>query len=307
MTKRRIFACALLLIQALLGCGGEGPSSRLAAQASVTRYPIVLHHGLFGFDRILVLDYFYEVKATLEREGHVVRTMRVSPVNSMEVRALQLAEQIDAVLAETGAGKVNIIAHSMGGIDARHMISVLGYGDRVASLVTIGTPHRGSPVADLARSVVDRKGRRMAAALDRLFLGGSHHRARMTLMGDIDLQAALWSLSEKHLRGAEFLATHGDDPRVVYESFAGHSSMSGLGAADRVHPLLVLPYTYLRGVAGDNDGLVSVESARHGLDRGTVPADHINMIGQLFGNTSRDFQHRQFYARLATNLSARGF
>jgi triacylglycerol lipase len=233
--------------------------------------------------------------------------MRVSPVNSMEVRAQQLAEQIDAVLEETGAGKVNIIAHSMGGIDARHMISVLGYGDRVASLVTIGTPHRGSHVADLARSLVDRNGRRMAAALDRLFLGGSHHRARMMSMGDIDLQAALWSLSEKHLRSAEFLAAHGDDPRVVYESFAGHSNMTGFGVADRVHPLLVLPYTYLRGVSGDNDGLVSVESARHGLDRGTIPADHLNMIGQLFGNTSRDFRHRQFYARLATNLSARGF
>jgi pimeloyl-ACP methyl ester carboxylesterase len=115
MTKRRIFACALLLIQALVGCGGERPSSMLAARAASTRYPIVLHHGLFGFDRILFLDYFYQVKATLEHEGHVVRTMRVSPVNSMEVRAQQLAEQIDAVLEETGAGKVNIIAHSMGG------------------------------------------------------------------------------------------------------------------------------------------------------------------------------------------------
>jgi triacylglycerol lipase len=307
MSKRRIFACALLLIQVLLGCGEERSTSSLAAREVATRYPIVLHHGLFGFDRILVLDYFYDVKATLEREGHVVRTMRVSPVNSMEVRTQQLAEQIDAVLDETGAGKVNIIAHSMGGIDARHLISVLGYGDRVASVITIGTPHGGSRVADLARSLTERKGRRMVAALDRLFLGGSQHRAGLTSMGDIDLQAALWSLSEKHLRSAEFLEAHRDDPRVVYESFAGHSNMTGLGAADRVHPLLVLPYTYLKSVSGDNDGLVSVESARHGLDRGTIPADHLNMIGQLFGNTSRGFDHREFYARLATNLSARGF
>lgn len=307
MIHTRILLCALLLLPALIGCGAEPPPSVLAAQVGGTRYPIVLHHGLLGFNRILSLDYFYDVKATLEREGHVVRATQVSTVSSMEARAQQLAEQIDAVLAETGAAKVDIIAHSMGGLDARHMISVLGYGDRVATLITLGTPHRGTPVADLAYSVMGRDAHRMVGALTRLFLGDEEERGPLQARGGVDLRGALWSLSEEHLRSAAFAAAHRDDPRVVYESFGGQSNLTGMGAPDMVHPLLSLPHAYLRLASGANDGLVPVESARHGLDRGTIPADHINMIGQLFGDTSRDFRHREFYSRLAANLAARGF
>jgi triacylglycerol lipase len=307
MINTRILICALLLLQALTGCGAEPPPSILAAQVGGTRYPIVLHHGLLGFNRILSVDYFYEVKTTLEREGHVVRATQVSTVSSMEARARQLAGQIDAILAETGAAKVDIIAHSMGGLDARHLISVLGYGDRVATLITLGTPHRGTPVADFAYSVMSTDGGRMLGALERLFLGDEEERGLLGARGSVDLRGALWSLSEERLRSPDFVATHRDDPRVVYESFAGQSNLTGMGVADMVHPLLSLPHAYLRLASGANDGLVPVESARHGLDRGTLPADHINMIGQLFGDTSPDFRHREFYSRLAANLAARGF
>lgn len=307
MTYTRILLCALLLLPPLIGCGAEPPPSILAAQGGGARYPIVLHHGLLGFNRILALDYFYDVKATLEREGHVVRATQVSTVSSMEARAQQLAAQVDAVLVETGAAKVNIIAHSMGGLDARHLISVLGYGDRVATLITLGTPHRGTPVADMAYSVMSTDARRMLGALERLFFGDDEERSQLQPRGGIDLKGALWSLSEEHLRSAAFVATHRDDPRVVYESFGGQSNLTGMGAPDVVHPLLSLTHAYLRLASGANDGLVPIESARHGLDRGTLPADHINMIGQLFGDTSRDFRHREFYSRLAANLAARGF
>lgn len=306
MKKLRSFFLALLSIGTLSGCGQTQPSSVMAAQTAVTRYPIVLHHGLLGFDQILFIDYFYQIKATLQADGHVVRATHVPTVNSIEVRTEHLARQIDAILAETGAAKVNIIAHSLGGLDARHLVSVHGYGDRIASVITLGTPHRGTPVADLAYSVVTTDSRRLLAALERLFFGSKDISPSDKLAVGVDLRAALWSLSEEHTNSAEFLAAHTADERVIYESFSGQSTFTGIGNPDRVHSLLLIPHAYLRLAVGANDGLVPLESSRYGLDRGTIPADHINMIGQLFGDTSPDFQYRQFYRDVAFNLAARG-
>src|SRR5436190_277798 len=81
--------------------------------ANLSRTPIVLSHGLFGFGEL-----------SLGR-------FKVSYFNHIDCD-----------------GKVIIIAHSMGGLDARYMISRLGMADRVAALVTLSTPHHGSPYAD---------------------------------------------------------------------------------------------------------------------------------------------------------------
>ena len=307
MKLLRLVLSALLSSGALLGCGSETLSFLADSQTNTTRYPVVLHHGLLGFDQILFIDYFYKIRATLEADGHTVRATHVPTVQSIEVRSEHLGRQIDAILAETEASKVNIIAHSLGGLDARHVISVMGYGDRVASVITLGTPHRGTPVADLAFSVLSADGRRLLTALERLFLGNKKADASHKAMVGVNLKAALWSLSEEHTRSPDFAAAHQDDPRVVYESFSGQSTFTGLGQPDRVHPLLLITHAYLRATIGANDGLVPLESARYGLDRGTLPADHINLIGQLFGDTSRDFNYRQFYRDLAFNLAARGF
>jgi hypothetical protein len=111
-------------------------------------YPIVLAHGVLGFDALplgfLHPAYFRGVAETLRKAGNEVHVIRVSPVAGIAVRAAQLARQIRDIPAE----RVNIVAHSMGGLDARYAISVLGLGDRVASLTTIGTPHHGTPLAD---------------------------------------------------------------------------------------------------------------------------------------------------------------
>jgi triacylglycerol esterase/lipase EstA (alpha/beta hydrolase family) len=69
---------------------------------------------------------------------------RVEPFRGVADRSTTLSRSIDQILRETGAKKVNLVAHSLGGKDARYLVSALGYGDRVASISTIGTPHRGS-------------------------------------------------------------------------------------------------------------------------------------------------------------------
>ena len=93
---------------------------------------------------------FRGIDRALAERGHPLVVSRVHPTGSVELRARQLKENILRGLKSVDAErkKVLIIAHSMGGLDARYMISKLGMDDRVAGLLTITTPHRGSPYAD---------------------------------------------------------------------------------------------------------------------------------------------------------------
>lgn len=111
-----------------------------------TRYPIILVHGL------MLKDYrFFKAFGNIERflrsRGYTVYTSDADGVGSIENNALQLRRQIFRILRKTGSKKVNLIAHSKGGLDSRYMIERLGMGRYVASLTFLCTPHYGSEIA----------------------------------------------------------------------------------------------------------------------------------------------------------------
>lgn len=116
-----------------------------------TKYPIVFNHGMSGFIRIgtddLGLDYWYQILPDLARNGGNVWATRVSPFNSTEVRGEQLVQQIEEVLALTGAEKVNLIGHSHGGPTIRYAAGIIP--NKVASATSVAGPNKGSDVADL--------------------------------------------------------------------------------------------------------------------------------------------------------------
>ena len=111
-----------------------------------TRYPIVLVHGL-GMKDTFFMKSWGKIDRLLRIQGYTVYKSRVDAYGSVENNARQLKGEIDAILAETGAEKVNLIAHSKGGLDAKYMIRELGMAEKVASLTTLCTPHLGSPIA----------------------------------------------------------------------------------------------------------------------------------------------------------------
>ncbi|MCU4311552.1 triacylglycerol lipase [Acinetobacter variabilis] len=124
---------------------------KASSQYAKTKYPIVFSHGMAGFIRVgtdqFGLDYWYQILPDLARNGANVWATRVSPFNSSEIRGEQLLEQVKEIAAITGADKVNLIGHSHGGPTIRY---VAGSEPKlVASLTTVGAPHKGSPVADL--------------------------------------------------------------------------------------------------------------------------------------------------------------
>lgn len=115
-----------------------------------TRYPIVLVHGLSGFDTAaLVFDYWYKIPRALTRDGAEVYVTISSAFNSSEERGEQVLEQVEEIIAISGAEKVNLIGHSQGGLDSRYVAAMAP--ELVASVTTVGTPHRGSDFADWFR------------------------------------------------------------------------------------------------------------------------------------------------------------
>jgi triacylglycerol lipase len=123
-----------------------------------TRYPIVLAHGAAGFDRLLggVIEYWNGITSALRGCGAQVFVTSVSAIGSSEERGRELLAQIEQIVATTGAGKVNIIGHSQGGLDARYVLGVRP--DLVASVTTVGTPHRGASLADFVVDNLDPDG-----------------------------------------------------------------------------------------------------------------------------------------------------
>jgi triacylglycerol lipase len=242
-----------------------------------TRFPIVLAHGYFGFEAIglsvLRREYFRGVKARLEALGHTVHVARVSPAGSIELRAWQLARQIESL----GYDKVNIIAHSMGGLDARYAIAHYGLGPGVASLTTVGTPHRGTPLAD--RAFLLGEWRRLRGALSRL---GAN------IDGLYDLTTRRMSAFNKAVL---------DAANVTYASVIGAAGSAG----SRVNRLLAPGHAYLSKVAGPNDGIVPAESQRWGEVIDEVDADHWAQIGW-----SGNFDAVRLYVMVAEELAKRG-
>jgi triacylglycerol lipase len=138
---------ARLLCATLALCGGLFASN--AAQADTytqTRYPIVLVHGLFGFDSLGPIEYWYGIPAALRSGGAKVYITQESAANSSEVRGEQLLSELRRLQAAYGVSKFNLIGHSHGGQTVRYVAAVAP--ELIASVTTVGTPHTGSPVAD---------------------------------------------------------------------------------------------------------------------------------------------------------------
>ncbi|HET9449865.1 MAG TPA: hypothetical protein VFO83_03245 [Aggregicoccus sp.] len=242
------------------------------------RHPVVLAHGLMGFDELELRGrrhaYFRGIPEALRGLGCEVHVVRVPPLGSVAARAEALAQAVRSLDAK----RVNIIAHSMGGLDARYAVSRLGLAGRVGALTTLGTPHRGTPLADVGTSVLgDALGiRRVCQALA---LGTEGFYALTTA------------------RMAAFNAEVPDARGVDYSCLIG-----AFEARERaLHPLLLPSYLYLARCAGPNDGLVPAHSQRWGEVLGTVQADHWAQIGW-----SSRFDARACYAQLFELLRERG-
>ncbi len=118
------------------------------------KYPVLLVHGM-GFRDNKVIGYWGRIPKALEEMGCKVFFGNQDSNADIETNGAYLVERINQILEETKSDKINIIAHSKGGLDCRYAISALGIGEKVASLTTMSTPHHGSKTVDLLMKLPD--------------------------------------------------------------------------------------------------------------------------------------------------------
>ena len=261
---------------------------------------VVLAHGLGGdadsFDPTIV--------AAIEAAGHAVKRTQVPGIESVAVRAAALGPQIDAFLATTGATKVHIIAHSMGGLDARYLISKLGYANKIASLTTISTPHRGSPLADVALGLTQSSLLSQSEAFD----------AIVEIVGQVDTAALDRALIDLSVRqAATFNTTVTDAPGVKYGSYAGFSTPNQIDNDNAIaacgptmtpgetQALLVLAQPVVANGTDriPSDAVVSIPSAQWGVFGGCIAADHLSETTAA----SETYDSPTFYKTLVAKLA----
>ncbi|HMC64035.1 MAG TPA: alpha/beta fold hydrolase [Gemmataceae bacterium] len=220
------------------------------------RVPIVLVHGLFGFDRIrlaglTIANYFPGIPECLQAAGNRVLIPSLSPTAGVAERARQLKEYLER---ESPGEPVHLFAHSMGGLDSRYMVSRLGMAERVLTLTSLGTPHRGTSFADWGIGRLERLVKPIFS-----FLG-------------IPTQA-FYDLTTASCR--TFNDQVPDDPRVRYFSVAGRHDSRYL------HPGWLLPHSIVQQAEGPNDGVVSVASATYGETMEIWEGDHFSLVNWL--------------------------
>ncbi len=267
---------------------------RVERQICRTKYPLILVHGV-GFRDYRYFNYWGRIPRELVRNGAQVHYGHQEAWGTVEDNGEILKEEILGICRETGAEKVNIIAHSKGGLDSRYLISGLSMAPYVASLTTINTPHHGSALVEFLMGLPDGIYRYICRLIDRYF----------GKLGDKkpNTYAASHQLSCRY--AAEFNQRYPDDSQVYCQTYA---SLMKCGFSSK---LLCIPYWILKALDGPNDGLVTEESAKWTNFRGTLKNRYLRGIshGDMIDLTRedyRDFKVIEFYIGLVKELGEMG-
>jgi len=267
------------------------------SQDCATRYPLVLVHGIFFRDWQAV-NYWGRIPQALQRAGATVYYGAQQSSAPVARSAQELKAQVEAVLRETGAEKVNLIAHSKGGLDSRYAIARLGLAPYVASLTTVNTPHRG---VIFGRRLLERIPAPIMAWVARRYNRVFH------ALGDPDPDFLGGVRDLTDTACAQFNAETPDAPGVLYQSFT--SVMSSAKGAP-----FPLNFTYRlvdRFDREENDGLVTVSSARWGEELGVLRPQgrrgisHGDVI-DLLREDIDGFDVRELYTGIVKGLKDRG-
>lgn len=262
-----------------------------------TKYPVLLVHGVFFRDRD-VFNYWGRVPEALALNGATLYYGNQQSALSVKDSAAELAARIKQIIEETGCEKINILAHSKGGLDSRYALSKLDCGKYVATLTTVNTPHRGCIfVEQIFNKLPENVQQKMAAA----------YNAASKAVGDTtpDFLAAVGDLRESAC--LELNKNVPDCDGVYYQSIGSvaRNAKSGRFPLD-------ISYPFVKKSDGENDGLVSVESMKWGREfrlitvkgkRGVTHADVIDLNRENI----EGFDVREYFVQVIAELKNKGF
>jgi len=242
----------------------------LAVVCQLFLVPGAFSPGTDGAARFVTsTEYFAEYRAYFEKKGCAVKMGEFPPDATIEERSLVVRDQIERLVKEKGA-PVWVLAHSQGALDIRFALKTLGLKG-VSAVATIGSPHRGTPLADW---VVEHRER------------GSWLYWALRYLGSYDLRELRFAAELKE----SFLAKHADK----FEQVPG-VRYGAARAVCRTDCTRVIRLLQRWAGIPDGDGLVPASSQSFGDDLGEYDLDHLSEIGV-------DVSKRSERARLMNRL-----
>lgn len=271
--------------------------SRAEQRVCATKYPILFVHGVFFRDS-RVLNYWGRVPAELEKNGAVIYYGNQQSALAVKDSAAELAQRIREIVSETGCGKVNIIAHSKGGLDSRYAISKLGCAEYVASLTTVNTPHKGCLFAE---HLLGKAPEKLKKAIEKTY------NAAFRKLGDPnpDFMSAVSDLTNSFCE--KFNKEVPNAEGVMYQSIGSKAARARSGRFP-----LNISYPVVKKFDGDNDGLVALSATEWGekftplIPTGKRGITHADVI-DLNREDIKGFDVREFYVGVVSELKERGF
>ena len=282
---------------------------------AVTRYPILLVHGLFGFERIGHFELFHDVKEALKTAENRVFVPHLSATHNNEMRGEQLLAQIDRVLRGTGASKVNLIGHSQGALTARYAAALAPHA--VASVTSVSGPNHGSELADFLRKalVPGQLPEVVAQNVATLFadflslLSGSVNLPQNALAALNALTTVgVGAFNDKYPQGLPS-TWGGDGPGQVngvhYYSWSGVLPANDLPSLDPIQGVHRVLSQYFITEGQQNDGFVGRFSSHLGqVIRSDYPLDHLSTLRRPANGLPSQLDPIGLYVEHAARLKA---
>lgn len=259
-----------------------------------TRYPIFLCHGYGAIGSVIKSGPLHDPCMKIRGHGVPAIAPNIVPYARIETRAENWVQLINTFCEDHKYEKVNIIAHSMGGLDIRCALSKMNLAHRVESLTTIATPHHGSSLADLILKAPELLTEKLSVMFD-WFGDNMYPKTKSDALGSL----------EQLTRAYTTEVFNPDHPNVDDIAYYSYSAGVGKGTEYSINPVLKFQNNQIFEKEGPNDAFVSVESAKWGTLLETVPLSHLSQMHVQMNKESEKIYDR-FWLNVLKKLAENG-
>ncbi|TYP92699.1 triacylglycerol lipase [Fodinibius salinus] len=258
------------------------------------QHPILLCHGYGAIATLVKPSPLYDVSMLLRSHNVLAFAPNIVPYAKIETRAESWVQVIENLAEKSTTGKINIIAHSMGGLDIRYALSKLGIAEHVASFTTVSTPHRGTSLAELTLKTPNAIRDKMADFLD--WMGDRiYPKIKSDSVGSAE------QLTRQYASEV-FNPEIKDVPGIPYYSY---SSAVGKGTQNPIRVIARYQNKHIFEEEGPNDGMVSVKSAKWGEHIKTCGLSHLEQLDMRLKDDRKPI-YKKFWVDIAKTLQKKG-
>lgn len=258
------------------------------------KYPVFLCHGYGAIGSVIKSGPLHDPCMKIREHGVVAIAPNIVPYARIETRAENWVKLIHSFCEDHNYEKVNVVAHSMGGLDIRCALSKMDVAHKVESLTTIATPHHGSSLADLVLKAPELLTEKLSLVFD-WFGNNVFPKTKSDALGSLE------QLSCSYVKEV-FNPGHPNVEDVAYYSY---SAAVGKGTEYSINPVLKFQNSQIFEKEGGNDAFVSIESAKWGTHQETVPLSHLAQMHLQMNKESKKI-YEQFWMNVIKRLAENG-